>query len=217
VVLFVGLSWAAASAEPPAKKQGADESSRVEEVLARLEERMSAVQSLKANFVQEKHLAVLEQPLILRGSIFMQKPDLFAWHVREPLRYSMVIEGETISQWDGDTGQVQKISLSKNPPFKVAIRHMRDWFSGAYRSMLGEYEVTVLDEDPISITFVPRISTFAQELIERVTIIFESDERYIRQIRIVERRGDSTLLSLGDTALNTAIDPSAWKVGQRVR
>ena len=215
--MFASLCWAAASAEPPVKKQGADGSPHVEEVLARLEERMSAVQSLKANFVQEKHLAILDQPLVLRGSIFMQKPDLFAWHVKEPLRYSMVIEGETISQWDEDTGQVQKISLSRNPPFKVAIRQMRGWFSGAYRSMRGEYEVTVLDEDPISITFVPRISTFAQELIERVTIIFESDERYIRQIRIVERRGDSTLLSLGDTALNTAIDPSAWKVGQRVR
>jgi len=217
VALFVYLSWAAASAEPPANKQGADVSSRLEEVLARLEERMSAVQSLKANFVQEKHLAILDQPLVLRGSIFMQKPDLFAWHVREPLRYSMVIEGEAVSQWDEDTGQVQKISLSESPPFRVAIRQLRDWFSGSYRPMRGEYEIAVLDEDPISITFVPRPSTFAQEFIERITIIFEGDERYLRQIRIVERRGDSTLLSFADTALNTVIDPSAWKVGQRVR
>ena len=104
---------------------------------------MSAVQTLKSGFVQEKRLAILEQPLVLKGTIFMEKPALFAWHVREPVRYSMVIRDEVVRQWDEDTQRVQTISLSKNPGFKIAIRQMRGWFSGAYRSMLGEYEVTV--------------------------------------------------------------------------
>ena len=211
------LHSTSASADSPALEQAPDGPSKIEEVLARLEGKVSPVQTLKADFVQEKKLAVLDRPLVLKGTLFMQKPDLFAWHVREPLRYSMVIRGEIIRQWDEDTDQVEELSLSKNPAFKMAIGQMRSWFSGEYKSMLGEYEVTVVEEDPISLEFIPRRTALAQDAIDSLTVVFESDESYIRQIRIVEKRGDSTLLTFVDTLLDSPIDPSAWKAEQRVQ
>jgi outer membrane lipoprotein-sorting protein len=209
--------WAPASAEVPAIEQALDAPSNIEEVLARLEEKMSAMQTLKADFVQEKKLAILDRPLVLKGTIFMQKPALFAWHVREPMRYSMVIRDEVIRQWDEDTDRVEEVSLSKNPAFKMAIRQMRGWFFGAYKSMLGEYEVTLIEADPISLEFIPRNSAATQEAIDSLTIVFESDERYIRQMRIMERNGDSTILTFVNTLLDSPIDPSAWKAEQRVQ
>jgi hypothetical protein len=83
--------------------------------------------------------------------------------------------------------------------------------------MLGEYEVTVVEEDPISLEFIPRKASFAREAIDSLTVVFESDERYIRQIRIMEKRGDSTLLTFVDTLLDSPIDPSAWKAERRVQ
>jgi len=211
------LLWTAAGAEAPATEPAPDAPGSVEEVLGRLEERASLLKTLTTGFVQEKNLAVLEKPLVLTGTIFMQQPTLFAWHVREPLKYSMVIQGDVLRQWDEDTGKVQKMSLSRNPALKAAIGQMRGWFSGAYKSMLGEYEVTILDEDPTSLRFVPRQTSLAKNMISSVSIVLHSDERYIRQIRILETSGDSTLLSFVDTLLNTPIDPSAWVVEQRVR
>jgi hypothetical protein len=147
----------------------------------------------------------------------MQKPDRFAWIVREPLRYSMVIRGEVAHQWDEDTRRVEKIPLSKNPVFKTAMRQLQNWLSGAYGSMIGEYEVRVLARDPISLEFVPRDAALAREVIERVTVEFDRDEHYIRRIHILEKRGDSTLLTFENTRLNGPIDSSAWKVKQDVR
>ena len=189
----------------------------LEEVLSRLEERVSGIQTLRADFVQEKFLAVLEEPLLLKGTIFMQKPDLFSWIVREPLRYSMVIQGEVVRQWDEDTRRVEKISLSKNPVFKMAIQQLRDWLSGAYKSMLGQYEVTVLDRSPISLEFVPRDTALVQGVIDRVTVEFDRDERYIWRIQIFEKQGDRTLITFVNTLLNAPIAPTAWKVEQDVR
>lgn len=189
----------------------------VNEVLARLEERISGLQTLQADFVQEKYLAVLDEPLVLSGTLSMQKPDRFSWIVRKPLRYSMVIVGEVAHQWDEDTRRVEKIPLSGNPVFGAAIRQLQGWLSGAYRSMLGEYEVRVLGREPITLEFVPRETALAREVIERVTVTFGRDERYIRRMEILERRGDRTLLRFVNTLLNTPIPPSAWKVEQDVR
>ena len=144
LALCACLSWLSAASSPAAGQESPEAPADLEEVLTRLEERVSGMQTLRTDFIQRKYLAVLEQPLVLKGTIFMQKPDLFSWVVREPLRYSMVIRGEVVHQWDEDSGRVEKISLSKNPVFKMAIQQLRDWLSGAYRSMLGEYRVTVL-------------------------------------------------------------------------
>jgi len=215
--LCLCLYWIPVSLASAENDRDRDAPSDVAEVLARLEERASGMQTLKADFLQEKHLALLDQPLVLKGTIFMQKPDLFCWMVKEPLRYTLVIEGEDVRQWDEDTRRVEKISLSKNPVFKTAIQQLKDWLSGAYTSMVGEYQVAVLEEAPISLEFVPRKTSLAHEVIDRVTVIFEPDERYIRRIQIVEKGGDRTVLTFVDTQLNTPIDPSAWKVEQGVR
>jgi outer membrane lipoprotein-sorting protein len=206
-------------ASPPslASDESADEAADLEEVLERLEDRVSGIQTLKADFEQQKFLAVLDQPLVLRGTIFMEKPDLFSWIVREPLRYSMVIDGEVVRQWDEDTQRVEKISLSKNPVFKMAIQQLRDWLSGSYKSMLGQYEVTVLGQDPIALEFIPRDATLAHEVIDRVTVEFDRDERYIWRIHILEKQGDRTLITFVNTLLNAPIAPTAWKVEQDVQ
>ena len=209
----VTLAGAASKASDRSPGAAAD----LEEVLSKLEERVSGIQTLKADFVQEKFLAVLDEPLLLKGTIFMQKPDLFSWIVTEPLRYSMVIRGEVVHQWDEDTRRVEKISLSKNPIFKMAIQQLRDWLSGAYRSMLGQYEVRVLARSPVSLEFVPRDTALAQGIIDRVTVEFDRDERYIWRIQIFEKQGDSTILTFANTLLNAPIAPTAWKVEQDVR
>jgi outer membrane lipoprotein-sorting protein len=211
VVLILANSSLAASDPPPG------DSAALEEVLSRLEERVAGIETLKADFVQQKFLAILDDPLLLKGTIAMEKPDLFSWKVREPLKYSMVIRGEVVRQWDEDTRRVEKISLSKNPVFAMAIHQMREWLSGAYRSMLGQYQVTIVDREPLSLEFVPRDTALAQEVIAVVTVEFDRDDRYIRRIDIREKEGDRTLITFSNTRLNAPIAPAAWKVEQDVR
>jgi outer membrane lipoprotein-sorting protein len=187
------------------------------EVLARLEARAAELRTLKADFVQEKHLAVLERPLVLRGTLLMQKPDRFAWIVREPLGYAMVIRGDVALQWSEDTRKVEEIPLSGNPHFQMAIRQMRDWLSGSYQSLLGDYAASVLGAEPLRLRFVPRDTALPRDWIESVTIEFERDERYVHAITIVERRGDWTLLTFAGALRNEPIAPSAWDVEQHVR
>jgi outer membrane lipoprotein-sorting protein len=189
----------------------------VQEVLTRLESRMSGIQTLKTNFVQEKKLAVLERSLVLKGTVFMQKPALLAWHVREPLRYSLVIDDEVVRQWDEETDRIQRISLSKNVPFKTVLGQMKEWFSGTYSALLEEYDVTVLKGNGLALRFVPRSSSLAYNVIKSVTIVLREDERYIHQLRIEEKGGDSTILTFVDTLFNVPIDSSAWEVKPSVR
>jgi len=185
-------------------------------VLSRLEKKMSGIKTLKTGFVQEKELAVFKQKVVLKGTIFIEKPARLAWHVNKPMKYIMVISQDMISQWDEDTNKVQKISLSKNPAFEAAIGQMQEWFSGAYAPLLKEYEILLLKENPASLKFTPRAATFAGNVIKCVTVDFRKDEQYINRIFIEEKSGDTTNLIFVDTHLNIPLEDSVWKVSPGV-
>ena len=187
----------------------------VEDVLSRLEEKMSDIKTLETDFVQEKELAIFDRKIILKGKIFLQKPNLFAWHTKEPTRYSMIIRDDIISQWDEDIDQVQKVSMKDNPAFQTVVGQMRKWLSGIYTSLLVEYNITVLKQNPISLKFTPRENTAAYNIISYVRIVFREDERYLREIYIKEKGEDSTLLRFTNTLLNTPINVAAWEVKPR--
>lgn len=217
LMLCLCLFGVRASAEPLANGESPHVGSNIDGVLCRLEEKMSDMQTLQTGFVQEKKLAVFDQTLVLEGTIFLQKPARFAWHVKKPMRYSLVMKENTVRQWDEDTQQVQQISLSKNPAFQAVIEQMRQWFSGTYTSLLAEYDIKLLKQRPVSLRFVPRKTTVASNVINNVTVVFRDDERYIHQICIEEKSGDSTLLIFVDTLLNIPVGAEAWEVKPRVQ
>lgn len=187
----------------------------VEDVLSILEKKMSDIKTLQTGFVQEKNLAIFDRKIILKGKIFLQKPNFFAWHTEEPTRYSMVIRDDVILQWDEDIDQIRKVSMKDNPAFQTVVGQMRKWLSGMYLSLLGEYNITVLRQNPVSLKFTPRENTTVHNIISYVRIIFREDKRYIREIYIKENGGDSTLLKFTDTLLNIQVDTAAWEVKPR--
>ena len=206
-----------AHAEWSATENSQQAASNIDEVLGRLERKMSGMRTLQTGFIQEKKLAVFDQTLVLEGTIFLQKPALFAWHVKKPMRYSLVMKDDMVRQWDEDTRRVQQIPLSKNPGFQAVVGQMRQWFSGTYTSLLGEYDVMILKQRPVSLRFIPRKATVASNVIDSVTVVFRKDERYIHQICIEEKSGDSTLLTFVDTLLNIPVGAEAWEVKPRVQ
>jgi outer membrane lipoprotein carrier protein len=180
-------------------------------VLERLEAKTAQVNSMESNFVQTKKLAMFNKPLVLKGKIFLKKPGQFAWHQREPIRYSLVIKNNVVRQWDEETNRVQEISVADNPSFSAALKQMTEWFSGAYTGLLKDYAVTVLKQNPLILKFIPLPGSSSFNLVKKVEVVFQEDERYIQEINIEEKNGDATWLKFTETKLNANIKPIAWE------
>ncbi len=151
LLLFGCLSFAGLYANEAADKE-------LDAVLNSLQEKMSAVKTIQTDFIQEKNLALFKQKIVLKGRICIQKPGMLSWRVSSPMRYCLVINGATISQWDEDTNQVQSVSLDKNPSIQAAIAQMQSWFSGTYGAMRGDYQIKVVDQQPLKLEFIPKES-----------------------------------------------------------
>jgi len=207
-----GESKAETTAAATEEKQSSD----MRELLLEMEKQSSDFNSLKTDFVQEKNLAVFRNRIIIKGRIYLKKPDTVAWHVDEPLKYSVLITDKLIRQWDEDTDQVQEIPLSKNPMFRVVIDQLTAWFSGRYVQLLDDYTVSAKKTHPLEIEFIPRESGNMKKIIKAITVTFREDRKYLQKVRFDEVSGDSTTITFKNTIFNAPIDSSDLEVKGRV-
>ena len=155
---------------------------------------------------------MFKNKIIIKGRIYIQKPNKLAWHVDKPVRYSVLITDKSIRQWDEETNRVQEISLSRNPVFQNVVNQLTIWFSGDYSSLLADNDVHLLKNSPIILDFVPKETNIARKVIKSVNITFRADEKYIERIKILEISGDTTSIVFMNTVLNVPIDASGFEV-----
>jgi len=194
------------------KKEGAQEPEDLSLLLNSIGKKVSNFTTLKTDFIQEKEMVVFREKLILKGRIFIQKPNKIAWHVDSPLRYSVLITDKLIRQWDEDTDQVQEISLSKNPIFQNVLKQLTVWFSGEYGTLLEDNSMRLVTHEPLTIEFTPRSTNMSRKVIKNITVIFREDQAYLKQIRIQELSGDVTTIYFSNTILNAPLDNSSFEV-----
>ena len=176
----------------------------------------SSFKTLKTEFIQEKKMIMFKNKLVMKGRIYLEKPNKIAWHVDSPVRYSVLITDKLIRQWDEDTNKVQEISLAKNPIFQNVLGQMTVWFSGEYGSLLDSNDVRIKKRNPLVIEFVPRDNNVSKKVIKSITITFRNDQNYLQQLRIQENSGDVTTINFLHTILNAPLTSKQFEVKGRV-
>jgi outer membrane lipoprotein-sorting protein len=180
--------------------------------LQRIQHGLQKVETVEADFVEEKTLTVLNHTLTIRGHFALQKPDRLIWIVREPVRYAIRIEGEEVRQWDEDTNRVDVIHLGGDPTFKAVSEQIQAWFLGDYEALAKSYVVYVLSEKPLSLQFIPPGDSMVAKVLKQIDITFAENEQYIARMVVNEAGGDLTTLQFVQTRVNQPIKDEVWRM-----
>jgi outer membrane lipoprotein carrier protein len=208
--LLLGTAGFLSAAEAP--QAAPKDRAEMTAFLGSLGRKVADFKTLKTDFTQEKEMALFKDKLVLRGRIYLEKPNKVAWHVDAPLRYSILITDKMIRQWDEDTNQVQEISLSRNPVFQNVLNQLTVWFSGDYSSLIETNAVRIVRQDPLTIEFLPLEKNITKKVVQGITLTFRDDRKYLQSIRIKEVSGDVTTILFSNTLLNAPLDSSDFEV-----
>ncbi len=212
---FVFASVSALHAEIPATQPAADPgpTTRVSlEVLEHLQQQLKTVDTVQADFTQEKQLSVLNHKVTISGRFALQKPDKLVWIVRDPVKYAIRIEGEEIRQWDEDTNQVQVIHLGGDPTFAAVNQQLQAWFMGDLKTLGDGYDAELEGEHPLRLLFVPKGQSMVAKVIKQIDLTFGKSEQYIDKMVVTEASGDVTTLQFKDTKINQPIPKETWAI-----
>ncbi len=187
-----------------------ENSKEVLNIIKSVEDTMSKVNLLSADFVQTRKMELLNYDLKLCGSIYLQKPDAFAWHTKSPLISSTIVKDGVFKQWDQDSGETLQFDVEDNPAFQIIWKQMSAWFSGEYTSFVKDYNIKVLSRKPLSLQFHPKKGIPAYKMIKYVQVDFSLETTYIKRLLIFEKQGDTSDIQFENIKINSQLDEKVW-------
>lgn len=207
---LVAMTWGFAVFLPLAVSA----SDAADEALKRIQSQFSGLKSVSASFTQTRELAALAKPLEIKGRMALQKPGRFAWVVEKPIRYALVVEGQTATEWDEESNKSRRISLSQNVVMRTVVQQLQACFSGDYGPMSKEFDVSVVPGSAEALVFKPKRRSPVADFVREIQVVFGRKSGYIESLTIREDGGNKTSIRFSGTRLNKRIPAEIWNAAK---
>jgi outer membrane lipoprotein-sorting protein len=155
-----------------------------------------SVQSLQADFVQEKHLPILARPLVSKGHFAFRRPGDLRWEYTHPLHSVLLMHnggarrfGQSDNQWvETPAGNMQSMD--------IVFQEITNWLNGRFdesalftASLMPGHTIVLTPKSKGLDQFIQRMELVMSDQpgVMQEVVIFESPKAFTR-IRFVNPR-----------------------------
>jgi len=204
-LILMFLAPPCAAGEPPATLDAA----QLDALLARLEKKLGSVRSLRADFMQEKHLSIFTDVVRSRGVLVFQRPDAVRFEMTEPFESAFIAAGKAVAKYERIDGRWQKMRSAQMTAARMVTEQIAGWLEGRFRDNTDRYAITATPATPPTIVLTPRNRKF-REFLARIELALSPDETHFSSVTIHEPGGDFTRMLFQNPRHNLAIPPSVF-------
>ncbi len=175
---------AGAATEAPAPQAAGSQPATLQELMTSMADTPGVV----AEFVETKHLALLDAPMQTRGTLYFIPPKRLARITVAPGRSTLVIDGDRLVFSD-ETGD-QTLDLAGNPIARVFVDNFIVLFNGDLTELERRYRTRfTIDGESWSLRLVPKRAPLAEAI---ASITMTGDGGGMRSMAMRETQGDLT-------------------------
>lgn len=159
------------------------------------------VKTLKSDFVQERHLSMLEDVLISRGRFYYKKRDRLRWELTKPVPSGFAVNGKQAKRWDGKSARTQTFEVYQVPFIKLFTDQVFAWATADFKQLQKNYHITVLGDAPADLKLVP-VRSQEKKYLAHFRIAFTADGSHVNAVEVHETGGDFTRIRFFNTIIN---------------
>jgi hypothetical protein len=152
----------------------------------------AVVEESRARFQEEKHLAMLTEPLMLSGTLRYVRPDRIEKRITQPYAESLRIDRDRL-EWESQ-GRTRILSLRSQPQIWALAESLRATLAGDLPALQRHYTLKLQGtRTQWTITLEPRYDSLAQ-FIEQIRL--QGRDNQLREVEIIEASGDRSLMRI---------------------
>ena len=160
--------------------------------LQQLSEQLARPEVIHGQFIQEKHLRALPQPLTSKGRFVLAKNRGLLWLLQTPLQQDYRITAQGIARRDGNAWQMLPNKSAGAEQNRLFLAVLQGDSSGLQR----DFELSLSGEpQQWKLTLTPR-SVLLKQVFNQINI---DGGELVQRIELLETQGDSTVLRMQDT------------------
>ncbi len=147
-----------------------------------------AVKSIRADFVQEKHMKILTRPFVSKGILLYRIPGDLRWEYTEPVKSVLLMfDGRTRRFTEGTDGLVEDKGAGRHA-MQFVMQEITRWFSGRFDEN-PDFEADLASGGRIVLR--PRKTALAG-IIARIELVLSDRPGIIRSVEIYENEDTFT-------------------------
>ena len=159
------------------------------------------LQSVQADFSQEKHLKILVRPILSKGRFLFQAPGSLRWEYKDPFRSILLMHGGKVRKFIDRDGRLVEDRGMRLDAMQVVLGEISGWLEGKFTDN-ATFKTSVIDEQTILLT--PNEESLTA-FISSIELKLADQRGLLRSVTIFEGPESFTRLLFSNTVLNRAV------------
>lgn len=113
-------------------------------IIKSIEESLHKINTLKADFVQERHIALFYDVLRSKGVLAFERPDKLRWELKEPYRTLMLFNKNDVSKFRVADGKIKKANFGMEDVLRGTLGQIISILKGDFGKSMEAYNFAVL-------------------------------------------------------------------------
>lgn len=175
--------------------------------LETIKEKVAFVESIRADFTQEKHLEMMDKPLISKGVLFFQTPASLRWEYKEPVKSVLLMHNDEISRYVETDGGMKSQKSGNLETMRVFLEDICMWMQGRFDA---NPDLNAEMKNSGTVVLTPKNASMA-EVIERIELKLSDTPGVIDTVAIHENTDSYTIIRFNDTKINKDIKEDVFR------
>lgn len=204
-VFFLLLALLLTSTTAMAQTKGAAEAAKKE-----IAATSASLNTIQCDFVQTKHLKMLNDKMVSYGKMYYQKSNRLRWEYIKPYAYTFVLNGQQVylKNAKGTTSS----STAGNKMFREIARIMMNSVVGANLNDSKDFKVTMAETSgEWAATLVPLRKNMKQ-MFTKIVLHFNKSRKMVSGVDLYEKNGDRTNILLKNVVTNKSINAKVFSL-----
>lgn len=181
-----------------------------QEIIEQINKASAQMQTLECDFVQTKHLQILDDKMVAKGRMYYQQADKLRWEYVSPYTYTFILNQNQVLLKNNDRTDV--IDVERNRIFKEIARMMMNSIVGNCLSDEKTFktQVEVAGNEWVA-TLVP-LKKDMKQMWNKLVLHIQPDMKVVSKVEMHEPSGDYTVIDLKNIRTNSPVNQEVFRI-----
>jgi outer membrane lipoprotein-sorting protein len=184
--------------------RAADDTADTAAFLDRFSASVAEVSVVFSTFEQQRHMALLADPIESSGTIIFETPNRLRWDTVKPYRSVLIANGKDVAQFEEMDGVWKKLNIG----YAAAMGKVMDSVALIWRGNLAgqqdQYRFSLKPGEEPVLTLTPSDSGM-RKVISAIELHFQKNLASVSRVVLKEPGGDRTVIRLVSQKINPAL------------
>ncbi len=181
-----------------------------EQIKQKVNQTASAMKTMQCDFIQTKHLKMLNNDFVSHGKMYYQQSNKLRWEYTSPYSYTFILNNDKVLLKNKQRNDL--IDVKQNKLFKEIVRIMMSSVIGNCLTDDKNYKVSVaaIGNEWVA-TLLPQRKDMKQ-MFPKLILHFNAKKSVVNNVELYDKNGEKTIIELKNIRINETIHPHMFVI-----